>query len=105
MAPNHRRRFGVAKGPVERGGARSRPHCRSGGVMVFFGVNHGELTSFSGGVKHYALYLVGNPVIANKIISIETTTIVGTRQFINSSLATFDCGQLSAPVDRSGIHA
>jgi uncharacterized protein (DUF302 family) len=41
------------------------------GLMVFTKIDQGRLTSLSGKVKHCALYLVGNPVIANQIIDID----------------------------------
>lgn len=41
------------------------------GLMIFFRVNQGAVTSLSGKVKRCSLYLVGNPVIANQILSID----------------------------------
>jgi uncharacterized protein (DUF302 family) len=41
------------------------------GLMIFTRINQGEIISLSGKVKRCSLYLVGNPVIANKIISID----------------------------------
>jgi len=41
------------------------------GLMIFCRVDQGEITSLSGDVKRCSLYLVGNPVIANQIISID----------------------------------
>jgi uncharacterized protein (DUF302 family) len=41
------------------------------GLMIFTRINQGEIISLSGEVKWCSLYLVGNPVIANKIISID----------------------------------
>ena len=41
------------------------------GLMNFLRINQGEIISLSGALKWCSLYLVGNPVIANKIISID----------------------------------
>jgi uncharacterized protein (DUF302 family) len=41
------------------------------GLMIFTEINQGEIISLSGEVKRCSLYLVGNPVIAKKIISID----------------------------------
>jgi uncharacterized protein (DUF302 family) len=41
------------------------------GLMIFIRINQGEIISLSGTLKRCSLYLVGNPVIANKIISID----------------------------------
>ena len=41
------------------------------GLMIFIRINQGEIISLSGESKQCSLYLVGNPVIANKIISID----------------------------------
>ena len=41
------------------------------GLMIFFRVDQGLVTSLSGKVKRCSLYLVGNPVIANQIIDID----------------------------------
>jgi uncharacterized protein (DUF302 family) len=41
------------------------------GLMIIFRADQGKITSLSGQEKRCSLYLVGNPVIANKIISIE----------------------------------
>jgi uncharacterized protein (DUF302 family) len=41
------------------------------GLMVMAKIDQGRLTSLSGKVKHCSLYLVGNPVIANRIIDID----------------------------------
>lgn len=53
---------------VEREIARTAgPH----GLMIFTRIDQGRLTSLSGREKRCSLYLVGNPVIANEIISID----------------------------------
>jgi uncharacterized protein (DUF302 family) len=41
------------------------------GLMVLTQINQGEIISLLGESKQSSLYLVGNPVIANKIISID----------------------------------
>jgi uncharacterized protein (DUF302 family) len=41
------------------------------GLMIFTRINQGEIISLSGESKRCSLYLVGNPVIANKIIGID----------------------------------
>jgi uncharacterized protein (DUF302 family) len=41
------------------------------GLMIFTRINQGEIISLSGESKRCSLYLVGNPVIANKIISVD----------------------------------
>jgi uncharacterized protein (DUF302 family) len=41
------------------------------GLMIFTRINQGEIISLSGESKCCSLYLVGNPVIARKIISID----------------------------------
>lgn len=41
------------------------------GLMIFFRADQGAVTSLSGHVKRCSLYLVGNPVVANRIISID----------------------------------
>lgn len=41
------------------------------GLMILTRINQGEIISLSGALKRCSLYLVGNPVIANKIISID----------------------------------
>jgi uncharacterized protein (DUF302 family) len=41
------------------------------GLMIVAGANQGAITSLSGKLKRCMLYLVGNPVIADKIIAID----------------------------------
>ncbi|WP_420992280.1 DUF302 domain-containing protein [Cupriavidus sp. 30B13] len=41
------------------------------GLVLMAKIDQGRLTSLSGTVKRCALYLVGNPVIANRIIEID----------------------------------
>jgi uncharacterized protein (DUF302 family) len=41
------------------------------GLMIIFRADQGKITSLSGQEKRCSLYLVGNPVIANQIISID----------------------------------
>jgi uncharacterized protein (DUF302 family) len=41
------------------------------GLMIFSKIDSGRLTSLSGRRKNGALYLVGNPVIANEILNID----------------------------------
>jgi hypothetical protein len=41
------------------------------GLMILFRADQGKFTSLSGDEKHCSLYLVGNPVIVNQIISID----------------------------------
>jgi uncharacterized protein (DUF302 family) len=41
------------------------------GLMIFSKIDTGRLTSLSGRRKNSALYLVGNPVIANEILNID----------------------------------
>jgi hypothetical protein len=41
------------------------------GLMIFFRADQGAVASLVGKAKRYSLYLVGNPVIANRIISID----------------------------------
>jgi uncharacterized protein (DUF302 family) len=41
------------------------------GLMIFSKIDTGRLTSLSGRRKDSALYLVGNPVIANEILNID----------------------------------
>jgi uncharacterized protein (DUF302 family) len=47
--------------------AMAEPH----GLMIFFRVEQGKTTSLKAEPKNCALYLVGNPVIAEQIISID----------------------------------
>jgi hypothetical protein len=41
------------------------------GLMIVASANQGAITSLSGKLKRCMLYLVGNPVIADKIIAID----------------------------------
>lgn len=41
------------------------------GLMIFFQVDQGRLTSLNDGIKRCSLYIVGNGVIAEKILSID----------------------------------
>jgi uncharacterized protein (DUF302 family) len=41
------------------------------GLMIIFRADQGKITSLSGREKRCSLYLVGNPVIAERIISID----------------------------------
>jgi uncharacterized protein (DUF302 family) len=41
------------------------------GLMIIVGVDQGSVTSLSGEQKRCALYLVGNPVIASGILSVD----------------------------------
>jgi uncharacterized protein (DUF302 family) len=41
------------------------------GLMIIFRADQGKITSLSGREKQCSLYLVGNPVIAERIISID----------------------------------
>jgi uncharacterized protein (DUF302 family) len=41
------------------------------GLMIIFRADQGKITSLSGQEKRCSLYLVGNPVIADQIISID----------------------------------
>ncbi len=41
------------------------------GLMIFFSVDQGRLISLADGVKRCSLYIVGNGVIAEKILSVE----------------------------------
>jgi uncharacterized protein (DUF302 family) len=41
------------------------------GLAIFTRINQGEIISLSGELKRSSLYLIGNPVISNKIISID----------------------------------
>ncbi len=41
------------------------------GLMIIFRANQGAITSLSGRVKQCSLYVVGNPVIADRIIGID----------------------------------
>jgi uncharacterized protein (DUF302 family) len=47
--------------------AAAGPH----GLMIFARIDQGQLISLAGETKRCSLYLVGNPVIANKIIAID----------------------------------
>ena len=44
---------------------------RAHGLMIFFNIDQGVVTSLSGKAKRCSLYLVGNPVIANQILDID----------------------------------
>jgi hypothetical protein len=41
------------------------------GLMIFFQVNQGRLTSLNDGIKRCSLYIVGNGIIAEQILSID----------------------------------
>jgi uncharacterized protein (DUF302 family) len=41
------------------------------GLMIFFHVNQGRLVSLTNGIKRCSLYIVGNGVIAEKILTID----------------------------------
>ena len=41
------------------------------GLMIIFRANQGAITSLSGRAKRCSLYIVGNPVIANRIFELD----------------------------------
>ncbi|MBW7459786.1 DUF302 domain-containing protein, partial [Paenibacillus sepulcri] len=41
------------------------------GLMIFFKVNQGRLTSLHNGIKRCCLYIVGNGIVAEQILSID----------------------------------
>ena len=41
------------------------------GLMILYRIDQGEITTLSGTRKRCSLYLVGNPLIANKILAID----------------------------------
>ena len=58
------------------------------GLMIIFRADQGKITSLSGQEKRCSLYLVGNPVIANKIISIEP----GASLYVPFRVALYEAG-------------
>jgi hypothetical protein len=47
------------------------------GLMIFFHVNQGRLVSLTNGIKRCSLYIVGNGVIAEKILTIDVFGFCG----------------------------
>jgi uncharacterized protein (DUF302 family) len=58
------------------------------GLMIVASANQGAITSLSGKLKRCMLYLVGNPVIANKIIAID----IRASFYVPFRVALFDTG-------------
>jgi uncharacterized protein (DUF302 family) len=67
---------------VERAGGKH-------GLMIFFRVDQGLITSLSGKIKQCSLYLVGNPVIANQIIDID----LGGSFYVPFRVCLYDAGE------------
>ena len=67
----------TAQGFVQRKAAWSEVEAeasRAGrvrGLMIIESIDQGAVTSLSGRAKHCRLYLVGNPVIASKILDVD----------------------------------
>jgi uncharacterized protein (DUF302 family) len=58
------------------------------GHMIVASANQGAITSLSGKLKRCMLYLVGNPVIADKIIAID----IRASFYVPFRVALFDTG-------------
>ncbi|WP_019003878.1 DUF302 domain-containing protein [Cohnella laeviribosi] len=58
------------------------------GLMIFFHVDQGRLTSLHHGIKRCALYIVGNGIIAEQILSID----VRASQYVPFSVCLYDNG-------------
>jgi uncharacterized protein (DUF302 family) len=59
------------------------------GLMIIASANQGVVTSLSGKMKRCMLYLIGNPVIADKIIAID----IRASFYVPFRVAIFDCGK------------
>ncbi len=70
MGPGCRGAAVEAKGELVGGRSRHREN-EPFGLMVLAKIDQGRITSLSGKSKMCSLYMVGNPVIANRIIEID----------------------------------
>jgi uncharacterized protein (DUF302 family) len=59
------------KAPWEQVEAAFQKMAGPHGLMIFFHVDQGRLTSLHNGIKRCSLYIVGNGVIAEKILSVD----------------------------------
>jgi uncharacterized protein (DUF302 family) len=59
------------------------------GLMIVASANQGAITSLSGNAKRCILYIVGNPVIADKIIAID----IRASFYVPFRVALFDLGK------------
>jgi hypothetical protein len=89
---------GATKALVERRASWSEVEKEIGriggvhGLMIVASANQGAVTSLSGKTKRCMLYLVGNPVIADKIIAID----IRASFYVPFRIALFDNGKEGA---------